>query len=170
MEGDRQGQAGDMVLSPIRTMRTGAQQSQLGGVLSFAALHCIAWGTWELVPSAPKHLSLIGSWSISLLVSFISFTAGSHCSPYVLSPPLLCSCVLCFEWHLAGWLPHACSTLKFCSWLVRLSSSSSCQGGRKIKRKRFPKKKKRSLFQKRKEKQRDGERVVCTVDFYILHY
>ena len=139
------------------TMRTGAQQSQLGGVLSFAALHCIAWGTWELVPSAPKHLSLIGSWSISLLVNFVSFTAGLHCSPFVLSPPpALLMCPLFSVAVVAGWLAsYACSTLKFGSWLVCLSSSSSCQGGRKRRRCPLKKEMEKGLY--------------ALVDFYILH-
>ena len=57
MEGDRgQAEAGDMVLSPIRTMRTGAQQSQLGGVLSFAALLCLGvLGSWCLLPQNIYH-------------------------------------------------------------------------------------------------------------------
>jgi len=120
---------------------------------------CIALpgGTWELVPSAPKHLSLIGSWSISLLVNFVSFTAGLHCSPFVLSPPpALLMCPLFSVAVVAGWLAsYACSTLKFGSWLVCLSSSSSCQGGRKRRRCPLKKEMEKGLY--------------ALVDFYILH-
>ena len=59
MEGDRgQAEAGDMVLSPAMDH---AYWSATEPAWWCPVVCCIAWGTWELVPSAPKHLSLIGS-------------------------------------------------------------------------------------------------------------
>jgi len=61
MEGDRgQAEAGDMVLSPAMDH---AYWSATEPARWCPVVCCIALpgGTWELVPSAPKHLSLIGS-------------------------------------------------------------------------------------------------------------
>ena len=152
MEGDRQAQRHGTLPYTDHAYWSATEPARWCPVVCCIAL---PGGTWELVPSAPKHLSLIyhcpkTSLLGSLLVNFISFTAGLHCSPFVLSPPpALLMCPLFSVAVVAGWLAsYACSTLKFGSWLVCLSSSSSCQGGRK--RRRCPLKK------------RDGERVVCT--------